>query len=844
MDTIRPFQLEPCDPGIVDELRGRLGCTQTLAWVLARRGVSVEQAQRLMVDDPELLLSEFHDPFLLGDMAAAVERIRFAVAESEPIVIHGDYDADGVCATTLLVEALESLDANVHAFLPDRFSNGYGLQVNQLEQFARDGMKLLIAVDCGITAVEPIAHARELGLETIICDHHVPSEILPDAIICSTRPSNYPFPHLCATAVVGKLAQALGVQSGPSQHELEAIATVADCVPLVEENRAIVKRGLRALQNTKRPGLRALIEGSGVRCPDINSESVGFKIAPRINATGRIDHSEKAYELLRADESSANALAAAVIDTNENRRKIEQNITQQAIDQIEQWDADERRSRIYVAAGEGWHEGVIGIVAARLVERYSRPVVVITSGAVAKGSARSIDGVNLHTALAACDDLLIRWGGHAQAGGLSLDPAKIAEFRARLTLWGDQNISEEKLTLVDRIDAIVPSSELTFELVSELERLSPYGAGWEHPSLVLLDGALEQPQAVGADGTHLRAQVRSGAHTTSAIGFGLAHKIADMNGELVDLAVVPSINRFRGAESLQVRIERIYERPQGADHADSEWCTTCCMHGAEGRVGAAEIIKDATGLANPSIVDSGAFSLPSTEKLLNHPNASDLRKRVLASDYVAQLVGAACDMVIVVADVPRRRPVLAPLFSQGRLGDSLLTVISERLNYSYIQGLVDTHFSEELKDGQGRVLIVDQHSLGIVAQSCRSMERVVVYDPPLTKGIVDQLAALSCSSLDLIFGEREEQFALDALKELLDVRGNLASAFRSLRDHGPAHENELMDLLWGDNDQIPRSKNAIVYGLRTLLERNLIEPDGSNGLRLVGRKLTSASRSA
>ncbi len=474
------FTLDPCDLDLVDALRRELGCTETLAWVLARRGVSPEEARALVRDDPEADAAQLHDPFLLGDMAAGVERIRYAIEQREPIVVHGDYDADGVCATTLLVEGLEELGADVRAFLPDRFTNGYGLQIEQVERFRNDGARLLIAVDCGITAVEAVAHANDLGLDVIVCDHHRPGEVLPAAIICSTRPSDYPFPDLCATAVAGKLLVALGGPSGPAQHELEAIATVADCMPLVGENRVLVRRGLQALRATTRPGLRALAEQCGVRAPDIDAEVIAFKLAPRINAVGRVSQSERAYELLRADEQLAPRLAAAVDQTNEQRRAIEREICDAAVAQVEAWSERERAARIYVVHGTDWHEGVVGIVASRLVERYARPVIVVADGDPARGSGRSIDGVDLHAALAACDDLLLRWGGHAQAGGITIDPTRIPELRDRLASWADEHVDESLLVPRDRIDAVVPGAELRFELVQELERLAPFGfAGFE-----------------------------------------------------------------------------------------------------------------------------------------------------------------------------------------------------------------------------------------------------------------------------------------------------------------------------------------------------------------------------
>jgi single-stranded-DNA-specific exonuclease len=832
------FQLDPCDPALVDALREELRCSETLAWVLARRGMDVEQARALLADDPAADEAALHDPMLLGDMAAAVERIRFAIEQGEQIVVHGDYDADGVCSTTLLVEGLEELGAeHVSAFLPDRFSNGYGLQLNQVERFAIDGMRLLIAVDCGITAVEPIAHARDLGMDVIVCDHHRPGPELPAAILCSTRPSDYPFPELCATAVAGKLLVALGGPSGPRQHELEAIATIADCMPLVGENRALVRRGLRALRATERPGLRALAEQCGVRVPDIDAEVVGFKLAPRINAVGRISESERAYELLRADSRTAPALAAAIDSTNDERRRIEREIVAEAVEQVEGWSESERDARIYLVHGRGWHEGVVGIVASRLAERYWRPVVVVADGDPARGSGRSIDGVDLHDALASCDDLLLRWGGHAQAGGLTIDPARIEEVRARLAAWGEANIPDSALAPRDRIDAIVASSELDFALVQELERLAPYGTGWERPRLLAIDARVEQGRAIGGDGSHLRCSVVAGSARVGGIGFGMAAQLPDLTGVAVDLAVRPSINRFRGAETLQLELDRAYPiDPLACDWAEA-WCAAGCSHAHADRLEVGAVIERARSLVGVGLDGADPDQPPALEPLLARPGAVDLRNRGLGLEHLAQLLGAGADVLAVVADIPRRRPLLAPLAHPDRLGVTDVLVVGDRtapdLARQRLAELATPHAG-------GRLVVVDHGSLELVAASVSFVERVVVLDPPTTTAARDVLATLPCRGIDLVFGARETRFSADALRAALDVRGTLAPAYRHLRDSGPARGAELVDLLWGGGDH-PRSTVAITHGLRHLLGRGLVELDGVDGLRLATPATATAS---
>ncbi len=835
------FTFAPCDLALVDALRAELRCTETFAWVLARRGVSVEQARALLSDDPAADEAQLHDPMLLGDMAAAVERIRFAIEHDEQIVVHGDYDADGVCATTVLVEALESLGAeHVSAFLPDRFSNGYGLQLDQIERFARDGMRLLIAVDCGITAVEPIAQARDLGMDVIVCDHHQPGEQLPDAILCSTRPSDYPFPDICATVVAGKLASALGAPSTPARQELEAIATVADCMPLVGENRAIVRCGLRALRSTTRPGLRALAEQCGVRTPDIDADAIAFKLAPRINAVGRISQSERAYELLRAESSDAPRLAAAIDETNQERRRIEKTICDEAVAQVESWTEQQRAARIYVVHGRGWNEGVVGIVASRLVERYWRPVVVIADGDPARGSGRSIDGVDLHAALAACDDLLLRWGGHSQAGGVTVDPSRIDELRNRLAEWGDEHVDPATMAPHDAIDAIVHRRDIGFELVHEFERLAPFGTGWPRPRLLGVDATIEQASAVGGDGTHLRCTVVIDEVRTAGIGFGLAPMLSEITGRSVDVAMRPSINRFRGVESVQVQIDRIYPHAKDDEACvDAAWCAAACTHEHPDRIAARALLDRARELVGPIDEGSDPDRPPALEPLLSRAGTVDLRNRGLGAAHVAQLLAANASVLVVVADVPRRRALLEPLGIRDRFGAVEMVVAGDRVK----RGALGTALARAATASRSFV-VCDHATLDVVHASANRFDVVVVVDPPTTESARDLLAAWHANStIHLVFGAREQRFSADALRAALDVRATLADTWRHLRDEGAADDPTLEQLWWGAGAH-SRSATAIVHGLHTLMDRGLLELSADGSLRITQPSPAAASTSA
>src|SRR5262245_25761 len=389
MDAPR-WLIDPCPPGVADDLAAGLGVQRPQAEVLSSRGHATPDAARAFLE----LDGPLHDPMLLGDMAAACERIGRAIAAGERICVHGDYDADGICATALAVTALRELGADVDWHLPSRFEEGYGVSRETLARLGDEGCALVLTVDCGITAVEEIAEARSTGVAVIVTDHHRPGDTLPDCPVVATRPSDYPFPELCGTGVVLKLLEALGVEGLERHLDLVALATVADVVPLLDENRALVAAGMRRLARTDKPGLQALMRVSGVDPATVDTGAVAFRLAPRINAAGRLGHPGAALELLLTmEEPEARRLADQLESLNRDRQAVEERILRDAVRQVEEWPEPKRRRLGYVIAGEDWHRGVIGIVASRLVERFRRPVVLIAGGDSGDdwvGSGRSV----------------------------------------------------------------------------------------------------------------------------------------------------------------------------------------------------------------------------------------------------------------------------------------------------------------------------------------------------------------------------------------------------------------------------------------------------------------------
>jgi single-stranded-DNA-specific exonuclease len=553
------WTIAPCPPEEAAALAGALGVSETLAAVLIRRRLgAVDEAQAFLAGEREP-----HDPLLLGDTAVAVERIRAAIDAGKRICVHGDYDVDGICATALAVLTLRSLGAEVGWHLPSRFEEGYGVSSETLARLAEDGVGLVLTVDCGITAVEEVAEARALGLEVIVTDHHRPGAELPDWPIVATRPSEYPFPELCGTGVVWKLAEALGA-ADPKHLDLVALATIADVVPLADENRSLAIAGLRALARTAKPGLRALMRSAHVDPAAVDASAVGFRLAPRINAAGRLCRPDVALELVLTDDAEAAGRLAAELETlNRDRQAVEDRILRAAIRTVEEWPESKRRRRGYVLWSEDWHEGVNGIVASRLVERFGRPVVLIAKSHDGwKGSGRSVSAFDLHAALGACSEHLDRFGGHRAAAGLSLGEERLESFAEAFGAHADSVLSDDDLRPVLRVDAIVPASALTLGLAAELDRLAPFGLG--NPDVTLLVPSCEayDAGAVG-EGKHLRFRVRQhGRDAGSAIAFGMGGQLDRLQRDArYDVVCRLKENRWNGTVAPQLVVRRLLDAP-------------------------------------------------------------------------------------------------------------------------------------------------------------------------------------------------------------------------------------------------------------------------------------------
>lgn len=544
-----------------------------LARVLSARGINTPQAAAQCLDEQAPL----SDPFLMKDMDRAAERIHAAIENDEPIVIFGDYDVDGVSATAILYECLTNLGAQVRCKLPSRSGGGYGITKEALDALAAKGYTLVVTVDNGISAVQEAAHAKELGVDLVITDHHLPPEKLPDAVAVvdpKRLDDESPFKDLCGAGVAFKLCAALEGCDDPAEllepfGELAALGTIADVMPLVGENRTIVREGLSVLQDTMRPGLQALMENAGCAGKPITAETVSYTLAPRLNAAGRMDSASVALKLLLCEnEEQAAGIAARLSEINADRQHTEQQITAAALEKLAA-DPARTHDRVIVVAGEGWHPGVIGIVASRLMERYGRPVIVIsTENGEGRGSGRAPGSFNLHAGLCACAPCLIRYGGHAAAAGLTIEEEKIGAFRKAINDWAAREYPVPKPAALS-IDAEVRIAELNVAAVQQLSRLEPFGGGNPVPRLAIRNAVVDGIWPLGNEGRHSRIRLRQGNAVCFVSLFGtppddLPYRV----GMMVEAVVEVSIFQGRGNPMVSAHCKAI--RPAELGNAPSE----------------------------------------------------------------------------------------------------------------------------------------------------------------------------------------------------------------------------------------------------------------------------------
>jgi single-stranded-DNA-specific exonuclease len=556
------LKLAECPPDDVASLVGALAVSEVTAQVLVRRGLSDPVAAAAF-----LAAAERHDPDRFAGIEAILELILRHVAAGSQITVHGDYDVDGVCSTAVVVRALRRLGSRADWFLPDRFRDGYGLKDATVARLAARGTQLLITVDCGITSSGPVAAARAAGMDVIVTDHHTfTAADLPAAPIMHPVVSGYPCADLCATGVAFKLAQALAAATGVGPTDVEddldlvALATIADSVPLVGENRALTRAGLRALARTCKPGLRALMARAHVDPSRLDERAVSFGLAPRINAAGRLYHADAALELIMTeDEARAGQIAEELDRANSERRDAETRVLFEAEAQV----AELPQRSGYVLAGEGWHAGVIGIVASRLVERHRRPFVLLAlDGDVAKGSARSVGQFDLIGALDACRAHLRGYGGHRAAAGMEVDRGSVGAFAQAFDNHAAATLTAADLVEAVSVDAVAHGGQLSLDLAEELATLAPFGQGNPVVSL-LVPGARGAEVRTMGEGRHLRFILHAHGARMNAVAFGAGGR-STTRGQLagggsLDAVLRLEVNEWRGMT--EPRLNLVHVQP-------------------------------------------------------------------------------------------------------------------------------------------------------------------------------------------------------------------------------------------------------------------------------------------
>jgi len=555
------WKIKTPDPAIQNEISSVLKISKITAQLLINRGVNNVS---LAGDFLKCSLASCHDPLLLKDMDKAVYRLRKAIADGEKILIYGDYDVDGMTAVTVLFSALRNLGARVASYIPNRIEEGYGLNIAAMRLAHKDGVNLVVTVDCGIGSFKEVEYANSLNMDVIITDHHelVGSQIPAAYAVVNPLQSDckYPFKHLAGVGLSYKLVKALYENTSFFAEDfldLVSLGTVSDVAPLIGENRILTKYGLSELNKRNRIGLNALMDVGGLKGKDVSSGHIGFILGPRINAMGRTGSPQKALELLLSENAPEAAVLAKMMDgENRNRQKIEARILDEALAKVER-EVNFKDHKVIVLASENWHPGVIGIVASRIADRFYRPAILISlDGKFGKGSGRSIENFHLFEYLLRCKDSLIGFGGHESACGVSISKDKVGEFRDKINIEAARDAAIEIFSPKLDIDMDVPLNMLSENVINEIDCLAPFGSDNPRPvlasrNLVVRDG----PRQIGKNG--FKIWVTDNKVTCEAVSFGRSNISAPDHGSSLDIAYIPSINNWQGVNSVQLELKDV-----------------------------------------------------------------------------------------------------------------------------------------------------------------------------------------------------------------------------------------------------------------------------------------------
>ena len=555
----KKWQIYETDENKIQEISQKYNLNKLLSTILANRNIINEKDIKQFLSPTR---KDFHDPFLIHDMEKAVERIIKAIEKQEKVTIYGDYDVDGITSITVLKSYLSDRGLEVETYIPNRLNEGYGLNKEAIKKIHNNGCQLMITVDCGISGIEEIEYANSLGIETIVTDHHEPGNDLPKAFAVidnKRKDSNYPFRELAGVGVVFKLIQAISIKLGLAEEEylkyldIVCIGTISDIVPLVDENRVITKLGLMLVRQTKNIGLKAILKTSGYN--KIDSNTISFGVAPRINACGRMGVAEEALELfLSKNVNHVMELARKLNDHNRVRQETEKSIFEEALKQIQEKHLDENNT--IVVGGENWHHGVIGIVSSKITEMYFKPSILLSfeGDDLGKGSGRSIPGFDLHDALMKCEDCIEKFGGHSMAIGITVKRENLEKLKQELEEIAIEEKIDEIVPII-KIDAKINLSEVNKEMVESLKELEPFGEGNKMPIFAFKNLKIDSIRAL-SEGKHLKLTLKDNNTIVNAIGFNMGELAQDYRiGDKIDVVGTLEINTFNGTDSIQINMK-------------------------------------------------------------------------------------------------------------------------------------------------------------------------------------------------------------------------------------------------------------------------------------------------
>jgi len=787
-----------------------------MAWILARRGLADPDAAREFLSADGAL----GDPRAIAGVQEAAVRLRQALDRGEHVAIHGDYDCDGVCSTAILAGALRSRGGTVTTFLPSRFTDGYGVSVETVERLADGGARVLTCVDCGTSSVDALERAVELGLDVVVLDHHLAGGQRPPGIIANPALGRGMDALPAAAGVVFDVVrtiamddQGLLVPAPDEGIDLAGLATVADSVPLIGGNRRLVHRAIQSIRRGERPGIVALLAAAGQGHRGITPRGLSFTLAPAINAAGRLADASRALELMLCDDPrEARMIAEELWALNSERRAVERRVTAEAVAIIDAETAERREVPITVVAGEGWHEGVVGIVASRLVERYGRPAIVLSqSGDEAKGSGRSLPGLDLHAIVGASSGLLARWGGHAGAVGVSLATGDIPAFRSALEEAARGRHAEIARARTRSVDAVVAGPDLTLPTAEALEALAPFGRGNPEPRIVVPACTVTGISRVG-EGRHLKARLGAGGVTVPAIGFSMGREAEGLlaaDGEArYDAVARLEVERWQDTVGPRVTLEALTPLPAGPDVAGgcATACDVTCTHRVSPqRIG--EMVADPFGPHAPAT----AVPVPR--------GVHDLRGQGRALALICALAGADSGVAVLVADVPTRRAALADVLAPGRLGVEVAILGGDRCDADAMRGRL------ALARGGPLMAILDYASLAEV--EIPDGVHLVVVDPPMSDLQVGWLRwAAAGRAVHLAWGTAEAALALQVAERDLAVRDTARALWPALAaaPHGLRWGREADGVLVGDG-AVGRAPRAVALALAALAEAGLVRID-------------------